>query len=283
MFDFNFSCPFWYGISTLTNMSRNEKNNRISLSEVFLRPSEGTELPPKSEPVVEKPTITQQKNNKRVHTRQGLSRKGLLALLLATFIGAVILSFTFNRDGADRKVASQTTLASNDEQQQPDQSKANEPDENSIPAGKTSPETKEPTPTTEKQPIPVNSSAETVYDSKNEIVAAPTTGPVNPNNPAANKANSAPKATPIVKEKPIEKLQYLVKSSAYIYESPKASARTGKALKRGKTSAPFNALAEENGFVYVVITSGPQRGTEGWLVKKDLKPVKTLFYGGDIK
>jgi hypothetical protein len=86
-----------------------------------------------------------------------------------------------------------------------------------------------------------------------------------------------------VEDRQIKKLQYKIASRAFFYSQPNRKAKGNKSIVWKNSYAPFNALAEENGFIYAVITDSKGRDIEGWLRKQDLKEVKTTMYESDLK
>jgi serine/threonine-protein kinase len=80
------------------------------------------------------------------------------------------------------------------------------------------------------------------------------------------------------------KTQYKVLSKAYFYSQPNQKSRLSNSIHYWKrTYAPLNALDEKNGFIYVVFTDDQNKTSEGWLRKKDVKPVKTIMNASDGK
>jgi hypothetical protein len=88
-------------------------------------------------------------------------------------------------------------------------------------------------------------------------------------------------ATP--EDKGVLKTQYKVSSKAFWYREPSKKARERRYISRNSSAAPFNALAEKNGFVYASISSNKGGDIEGWLRKRDLRPVKVRIYQSDMK
>jgi hypothetical protein len=87
-----------------------------------------------------------------------------------------------------------------------------------------------------------------------------------------------------VKEPAIVKTQYQVPSKAYFYSQPNQNSRKDNFIDNWKNFyPPLNALDEKNGFIYVVFTDDEGKTSEGWLRKKDVKPVKTVMYASDSK
>jgi hypothetical protein len=88
-------------------------------------------------------------------------------------------------------------------------------------------------------------------------------------------------------EKPTDaaftKTQYQVISKAFFYREPNKSTRDKTFISSKESYSPFNSLAEENGFIYGVITDENGETKEGWLRKKDLKQVRSLMYESDLK
>ncbi len=54
-------------------------------------------------------------------------------------------------------------------------------------------------------------------------------------------------------------------------------------VKWQKSFYPFNALAEENGFVYAIVSNSKGYEVEGWLRKKDLVAINTVYQAGSLK
>jgi hypothetical protein len=86
-----------------------------------------------------------------------------------------------------------------------------------------------------------------------------------------------------IEDKSLFKTKYNVKSRAFWYREPSRKAREKKFISRRSSIAPFNALAEQNGFVYASITNNKGQDVEGWLRKRDLRPIKVRIYQSDLK
>jgi hypothetical protein len=80
----------------------------------------------------------------------------------------------------------------------------------------------------------------------------------------------------------ITKIQYKLRPGANIYQEPDASSKSTN-INRVNSEEPFNGLAEENGFVYAVLSGANGSRVEGWVLKKDIRPVKSFMNSGSIK
>ncbi len=97
-------------------------------------------------------------------------------------------------------------------------------------------------------------------------------------------ANSSNTDKQEAKEPATVKTQYKVLSKAHFYSQPNQNFRLPNSINHWKSSyAPLNALDEKNGFIYAVFTDDQNKTSEGWLRKKDVKPVKTIMYASDGK
>lgn len=236
-------------------MFRNNKNKRVNLSEVFLASSkQSTPQSSQVQPVKEqwKPANQMQGTGKKIS-------KNLLALLL------LVSSTTFALFYFLKPVKNNNTLNTSNPVAASDQSKRTSSLDYASESNSGSQKNEYKTRDIELKEI------------KNVNKPAITSG--NISSPAVK--NSEPKLNS--GRSGIIKTQYKVNSKAYFYRSANNSARNKVSIKWKKSYQPFNALSEQNGFVYAVLNTDKNKTLEGWLRKKDLMPVKTVFNDGDLK
>ena len=97
---------------------------------------------------------------------------------------------------------------------------------------------------------------------------------------------SDPVYTPIsrkLQDEAIIEVKYRIRSSAPVYKRPDAGKEKIASVKWQKSFYPFNALAEENGFVYAILANNKGYEVEGWLRKKDLVAINTVYHASDLK
>ncbi len=240
------------------------KRKRVDLATFVLHgPNQQTPANP-SEPVFPK--------------QKGIS-KSFIALLSVIFLGAVAAYFLYSGD-EEGKVVSSTDVIKPKDNAPLQRQEENTSYRDSLLAGiKRSETVQNDAQDANSNPSayinPGGSAQDQVKDQAPDI-ASPLEKPAEYGN-----SNHAKKEA---KERAIIKTQYKVPSKAYFYSQPNHRSRKANFINNWKKSyPPLNALDEKNGFIYVVFTDDDGQTSEGWLRKKDVKPVKSIMYGSDLK
>ena len=210
--------------------------------------------------------------------QKGIS-KSLIALLSVIFLGAVAAYFLYSGDEDGKALSSTEVIKPKDNSSLPRQEESTSSRDSLLSKIKSSETVQNDAQNANSNPSayinPAGSAQDQVKDQVPDI-ASPLEKPAEYGN-----SNHAKKEA---KERAIIKTQYKVPSKAYFYSQPNHRSRKANFINNWKKSyPPLNALDEKNGFIYVVFTDENRQTSEGWLRKKDVKPVKSIMNGSDLK
>lgn len=257
-------------------MFNNKRKNENTSQIVFHSPNK-PDSSPSSEPVFPE--------------RKGIS-KSFIALISIIFLGAVAAYFLYSGNDREGKVLSAAEAVKPTDAAALQRQEESVSHRDSLLSGINHSKTAQKDKNDPNASAYTNAAGATQDQSTNKTEPA-ATEPENTSaygriNNSLNNSNSSANTLQVpkqdAKEFGIAKTQYKVVSKAYFYSRPNYNSRSANFISHWKKSyTPLNALDTKNGFMYVVFTDESGKTKEGWLRKKDVKPVKTIMYASDSK